>query len=107
MIDAIYNVGLHLFAGSWWSGIAWPVVWNLIKIVVRAGATDGRGGLSHAVGTASCIGFHADSRHGAQPHGALLGLLQPIADVIKLLTQGRSFAPTAPTKVPVSFSAPS
>ena len=34
MIDAIYNVGLHLFAGSWWSGIAWPVVWNLIKIVV-------------------------------------------------------------------------
>ena len=34
MIDAIYNVGLQLFAGSWWSGIAWPVVWSLIKIVV-------------------------------------------------------------------------
>ena len=34
MIDAFYNGGLHLFSGGWWSGIAWPVIWNLIKIVV-------------------------------------------------------------------------
>jgi len=33
MIDAIYNGGLNLVAASWWTGLAWPVIWNLIKIV--------------------------------------------------------------------------
>lgn len=34
MIDAIYNFGLNLLAQGWWTGAAWPVIWNLIKIVV-------------------------------------------------------------------------
>ncbi len=34
MIDAIYNFGLNLLAQGWWTGVAWPVIWNLIKIVV-------------------------------------------------------------------------
>jgi NADH-quinone oxidoreductase subunit H len=34
MIDAIYNAGLGLLASPWWTGIAWPVIWALIKIVV-------------------------------------------------------------------------
>jgi NADH-quinone oxidoreductase subunit H len=34
MIDQIYNTGLGLFAAGWWTSMAWPVIWNLIKIVV-------------------------------------------------------------------------
>ena len=34
MIDAIYNGGLGLLAASWWTGVAWPVLWILLKIVV-------------------------------------------------------------------------
>ena len=33
MIDALYNGGLNLIAQPWWMGIAWPVLWILIKIV--------------------------------------------------------------------------
>ena len=33
MIDAIFNFGLNLFAGSLWTTIAWPTIWALIKIV--------------------------------------------------------------------------
>jgi hypothetical protein len=34
MIDALYNTGLGLVGAGWWSSLAWPVIWNLIKIVV-------------------------------------------------------------------------
>ena len=33
MIDAIYNAGLNLLSFGWWTGIVWPVLWILIKIV--------------------------------------------------------------------------
>ena len=33
MIDALYNGGLNLLAASWWTTMAWPVLWILIKIV--------------------------------------------------------------------------
>ena len=34
MIDAIYNGGLQLSAAAWWTVVAWPVIWTLLKIVV-------------------------------------------------------------------------
>ncbi len=34
MIDIIYAFGLGLLAASWWTSIAWPVIWTLLKIVV-------------------------------------------------------------------------
>ena len=33
MIDAMYNGGLGLLSASWWTTAAWPVIWNLLKIV--------------------------------------------------------------------------
>jgi hypothetical protein len=34
MIDAIHNFGQGLLAAGWWGELAWPVIWNLIKITV-------------------------------------------------------------------------
>ena len=34
MIDAFYGDGLGLVAAPWWTVVAWPVIWALIKIVV-------------------------------------------------------------------------
>ena len=34
MIDALYNGGLNLLAANWWTAMAWPVIWILLKIVV-------------------------------------------------------------------------
>ena len=33
MIDTMYNYGLGLLTQGWWAGLAWPVLWALIKIV--------------------------------------------------------------------------
>ena len=34
MIDALFAFGQGLVAASWWTSVAWPVIWTLIKIVV-------------------------------------------------------------------------
>ena len=34
MVDTLYLSGLSLINEAWWTAIAWPVVWTLIKIVV-------------------------------------------------------------------------
>ena len=33
MIDALHQFGLTLIDASWWSGLVWPVIWTLLKIV--------------------------------------------------------------------------
>ena len=33
MVDTLYQTGLTLLSDAWWTSIAWPVIWNLIKIV--------------------------------------------------------------------------
>ena len=94
MIDAIYNVGLHLFAGSWWSGIAWPVIWNLIKIVVLLAPL--MGAVAYlTLWERRLLGF-MQARLGPNRVGPA-GLLQPIADAVKLLTK-EIIRPTAAAK---------
>ena len=94
MIDAIYNVGLHLFAGSWWSGIAWPVVWSLIKIVVLLLPL--MGAVAYlTLWERRLLGF-MQARLGPN-RGGPAGLLQPIADAVKLLTK-EIIRPTAAAK---------
>jgi NADH-quinone oxidoreductase subunit H len=94
MIDAIYNFGLHLFAGTWWSGIAWPVVWNLIKIVVVLLPL--MGAVAYlTLWERKLLGF-MQVRHGPNRTGPW-GLLQPIADAVKLLTK-EIIQPTAAAK---------
>ena len=94
MIDAFYNGGLHLFSGAWWTVVAWPVIWNLIKIVVVLLPL--MGAVAYlTLWERKLLGF-MQVRHGPNRTGPW-GLLQPIADAVKLLTK-EIIRPTAASK---------
>lgn len=41
MIDALKNAGAGLIAASWWTDVAWPVIWVLLGIIaIRKGTAD-------------------------------------------------------------------
>ena len=101
MIDALYNGGLHLFAGYWWTAVTWPVVWNLIKIVVLLLPL--MGAVAYlTLWERKLLGF-IQVRHGPNRTGPW-GLLQPIADAVKLLTK-EIIRPTA-ANMPLFFLGP-
>jgi len=84
MFDAMYNLGLNALPYSFWSLVAWPVIWALLKIIVVLIPLL----LSVAYLTLwerKAIGF-TQIRLGPNRTGPL-GLLQPFADAIKLLTK--------------------
>ena len=101
MIDAIYNGGLNLVAAGWWTGVAWPVLWILIKIVCIVGPL--MGAVAYlTLWERKLLGF-MQVRHGPNRVGPM-GLLQPIADAVKLLTK-EIIRPTAANK-PLFFLGP-
>jgi len=84
MIDSIYNGGLGLVAASWWPAIVWPVLWALIKIICVLLPL--LGAVAYAtLWERKFLGW-IQVRHGPNRVGPF-GLLQPIADAVKLLTK--------------------
>jgi NADH-quinone oxidoreductase subunit H len=93
MIDSVYGLGQGLMGGIW-PGTVWPVVWTLIKIVLVLAPLMGCVAYL-TLWERKAIGF-TQVRVGPNRIGPF-GLLQPIADALKLLTK-EIIVPTAASK---------
>ncbi len=94
MIDAIFNTGQGLVQAGWWTAMVWPVIWNLLKIVVLVAPL--MGAVAYlTLWERKLIGW-IQIRIGPNRVGPL-GLLQPIADALKLLGK-EILIPTAASK---------
>ena len=93
MIDSVYGMGQGLMGGIW-PGTVWPVLWNLIKIVLVLAPLMGCVAYL-TLWERKAIGF-TQVRLGPNRIGPF-GLLQPIADALKLLTK-EIIVPTASSK---------
>ncbi len=94
MIDALHGFGQGLIAAPWWGTMAWPIAWNLIKIICVVLPIMGLVAYL-TLWERKAIGW-MQIRMGPNRVGPF-GLLQPIADALKLLTK-EIIVPTAANK---------
>jgi NADH-quinone oxidoreductase subunit H len=94
MIDAFHAWASGLIAANWWQGLAWPVMWTLMKIIALTLPI--MGAVAYlTLWERKFIGW-MQIRVGPNRVGPF-GLLQPIADALKLLTK-EIIVPTAASK---------
>jgi len=94
MIDLIFLFGQGLFSVSWWPSVAWPIVWTLLKIVVVVLPL--MGAVAYlTLWERKFLGW-MQVRLGPNRVGPW-GMLQPIADALKLLSK-EILVPTAASK---------
>lgn len=84
MSDFIFSYGQGLFAASWWTAIAWPTIWALIKVIVVLMVV--LGAVTYATLWERKLLGWVQIRLGPNRVGPW-GLLQPIADALKLMTK--------------------
>jgi NADH-quinone oxidoreductase subunit H len=94
MIDTLFNAGAGLLSDAWWSGLVWPILWTLIKIVCVVAPLMGAVAYT-TLWERKFLGW-MQVRLGPNRVGPW-GLLQPIADAMKLLTK-EILVPTAASK---------
>jgi NADH-quinone oxidoreductase subunit H len=101
-VDALYNDGLHLLAAGWWTGIAWPVIWAMVKIVIVLAPL--MGAVAYLTLWERKLLGVMQVRQGPNRVGPS-GLLQPIADALKLMTK-EIIRPAASTNKALFFLGP-
>ena len=84
MIDTIFALGQGLLDAAWWSALAWPVIWALIKITLVLMVV--MGAVTYTTLYERKLLAWAQIRLGPNRVGPW-GLLQPIADALKLMTK--------------------
>lgn len=84
MVEAFYQWGQGLVAADWWLASAWPVIWSLIKIVAVLAPL--MGAVAYLTLWERRLLSFMQVRLGPNRVGPF-GLLQPIADALKLLTK--------------------
>ena len=94
MIDTLYNLGQGALSQPWWGNAAWPVLWNLIKIV--AIVLPLLGAVAYLTLWERKLISWIQIRIGPNRVGPM-GLLQPIADALKLMGK-EILIPTAANK---------
>lgn len=77
MIDMIFTTGLELVSAAWWTDLAWPLIWALLKIVPVLMIV--LGAVTYATLWERKLLGWVQIRQGPNRVGPW-GLLQPIAD---------------------------